>query len=272
MMILESSFKKNLNIFLIIFTSIFLVSAKPYTSQFLFRETDSENVKSYYPGDIQHISEGASPQLINYVSSRNIKKHGEILVQGILFTYKNEKARKVLFTSGIDNFMRHQMNRNQKGVWFYVLVMKPYQAYQHGKELRYRFIVDNIFINDPNASQEVDSLGEFISAYNYREHTPEPIFGVIPLKRKTAHTKEFLFRVCIPNTDRVSLIGNFNHWNQDLDIMQEIEEDIFEIRKFLPHGKYIYLYKAKGEYHIDTFNHQKRFHKAYGKVSYLQVK
>ena len=248
-----------------------MISAKPYTSQFLVQKSGSESVKMYYLEQIQRLSEAAPPQLIDYISSRNTKKYGKVLVRGVLFTYKNEGARRVLFASSIDNFVRYSMNRNEKGVWFYIFVLKPYQAQLHDREFKYRFIVDTIFVNDPNGYQKADSSGEYISVYNWGEHTFEPAFGVIPLKRKTTHTREFLFRVRIPNSSRVSLIGSFNHWNQDLDIMNEVADDIFELRKFLLHGEYIYLYRAEGEYHLDIYNHQKKSHNTYGKVSYLRV-
>ena len=123
MMILKPAFNKNLSL-LILLICLSMVSAKPYTSQFLPTFDNHEDASIFYPEQIQKLSEGIHPQFIYYISSINTRKYQKILIKGILFTYKNKMAKEVIFTSSIDNFGRYKMERNKQGVWFHILAPK----------------------------------------------------------------------------------------------------------------------------------------------------
>ena len=243
----------------------------PYSSEFLDNNS-IQNIKVYYSKNLQNLTRAVKPRMIHYISSENYLKHHKARVTGVLFTYQDREARRVIFTSSLDNFKRHGMTRNTKGIWYYLLSPKPYKSKKPQRKIRYRFLVDGAFENDANGDSETHSDGSQVSIYYFDQLDFEQDYGTLITKQGASHQSEVIFRVKMPGAHKVSLIGNFNHWNQELDIMKKVSQNVFEIRKELPQGKYIYLYRVSGEYHIDNINTLKKIHPVYGRVSYFEVK
>ncbi len=248
-----------------------LIFSLPYSSEFLDNNS-KKDIKTYYSKNLYNLTRALKPRIIHYITSENYLEYHKIRVTGVLFTYQDREAKNVIFTSSRDNFKRHQMTRNTKGVWYHLLSPKPYKLKKPQRKVRYRFLVDGAFENDANGDIETHSDGSQVSVYYFDQLDFEQDYGTLITKQGASHQSEIIFRVKIPGAHKVSLIGSFNHWNQELDTMKEVSKDVFEIRKELPQGKYIYLYRASGEYHVDTINTQKRRHPVYGRVSYFEIK
>ena len=250
------------------FTSLI---STPYSSEFL-ESGSKRNIKAYHSKQLNELSKAVKPRVIHYIASENYRKYGSIHVTGVLFTYQDEEARKVMFISSMDNFQRHPMTRNARGVWYHILPSKPYQLEAAQSKVRYQFLVDGSFETDAHGEIETSADGNRVSVYRFDPLDFKPGYGVLFSRGGPSYSQEVTFRVKIPSADEVSLIGNFNHWNHELDIMKKVAENVFEIRKKLPKGKYIYLYRTLGEYYMDEANIQKKFHPVYGRVSYFEVK
>ena len=103
------------------------------------------------------------------------------------------------------------------------------------------------------------------------------------LKTRLEYGKEILFRIYLPEASSVSLIGNFNGWNQNMDILKPAGDGYFELRKILPPGEYIYQYSVDGERKMlgkleidgraipDANHFEIRFHPVYGRSLYLKI-
>ncbi len=272
MILFDKLFYKNLllKVFVILIITNVVFSV-PYSSKFLSNNL-KKSIKIYYSKNIQSLRKALKPRFIHYVASENYLKYRQIRVTGILFTYDKKEARNVFFASSIDNFKQHLMSRNTKGIWYYILSPKPYKEKIPNRKIRYRFLVDGSFENDINGDMEINADGNQISVYYSDETNFKRAYGALISRDKKSYQKKIIFRTKIKNTQKVSLIANFNHWNPKLDIMVEVADGVFEIKKYLPKGKYTYLYRVAGEYHIDNVNTQKKHHPVYGLVSYFEVK
>ena len=62
------------------------------------------------------------------------------------------------------------------------------------------------------------------------------------------------FRLYKPNAKFISLVGDFNNWNPEDDILRRDENGVWTIRKKLSRGIYRYNYIIDGDWTIDLFN------------------
>lgn len=235
-------------------------------------EENKESIKTYYSKHIDNLRRAVQPRMINYVDTANYSRYGRLEVTGILFTYKDAHARMVQFVSDIDRFKPHAMMKNRRGVWYYLLIPEKYVSSKPVKKIRYKFMVDGIFEYDPTHNQfEEDRGNSFISTYYLTDDDISPHTGALILKDRPPYGRTVLFRIKAPEAARASVIGTFNRWDSSMDIMTRTEDGYFVLKKTLPPGEYIYLYRIDGETTLDKSNPDKKSHAVYGATSYLTI-
>ncbi len=228
--------------------------------------------KTYLYHQIHYLREAVRPRAIAYLDAALYRDRGVYGQNGILFTIKQPAARQVFFLSDADNFKPRLMTRGKRGVWYYLYAPEPYDSVEPRRKLRYKFRVDDHFQVDTSHEQrEEDGAGGFLSVYYLTEDDLSARQGVLVLRQSNRFQKEVLFRLRAPGAGRVSLVGNFNNWNSDLDIFANESPGVFVLKKTLPPGEYTYLFKVDGETKLDVENHNLRYHPVFGKVSYFKV-
>ena len=115
-----------------------------------------------------------------------------------------------------------------------------------------------------------------MSRFNFYNIPPEKQTSV------TVHNQSFSgqnelrmieFSIYLPNADVVSVTGNFNHWDSEMDYLKKEKNGIFRLRKKLLPGDYFYYYVIDGKYMLDVYNPDTRIlSDTEEKVSFLEVK
>lgn len=123
----------------------------------------------------------------------------------------------------------------------------------------YKFIVDGVWIEDPNASESVPNPYGSSNSVVYAGAAPEP--GVVRIAARGAETpaakiRDVLFSFRLDRTPRaVFLAGTFNDWKPDAQVMDGPDaEGRFRVRLALPPGEYQYKFVADGSWYHDPAN------------------
>jgi 1,4-alpha-glucan branching enzyme len=167
------------------------------------------------------------------------------VIKGILFTYKNRHVKKVEIAGNFSNWRGIKMDRGDNGVWFVLI-----GDYNSGDKIKYKFIIDGIWSNDPeNIDKEDDGIGSFVSVVEpVKEKDGKNVTYRITDKNKVE------FRIYKPYAAFISLVGDFNHWNPENDILKKGADGIWRLKKHIPLGKYKYKYIIDGKWSIDLYN------------------
>jgi len=72
--------------------------------------------------------------------------------------------------------------------------------------------------------------------------------------REIEGVKGVHFAVWAPNAEAVSVIGDFNHWNPENDLLKKGDDGIWRLRKRIPTGMYRYRYIIDGAWQPDIYN------------------
>jgi hypothetical protein len=118
------------------------------------------------------------------------------------------------------------------------------------EELRYRLVVDGLWINDPyNPDSEEDAFGRVFSLFDLRERpAPEAVSPEID----TEGTVTFSFRT-LPDR-AVSVAGDFNHWDPFWHRLQETQPGEYRLTVRMPPGRHFYYYVVNGQRVLDPIN------------------
>ena len=188
------------------------------------------------------LKKASSPKAINLVSLNDINPLK--LSKGILFTFKNRKAEIVKIAGSFSRWKDIKMNRNKNGVWYYFLE-EP-----ENKVIKYKFIVNGIWSIDPsNEIKENDNAGSYYSL-------AKPIQSEIGTRLTYIQKKKnyIEFRLYKPTAKFISIVGDFNHWNPENDILQKDHNGIWTLTKRIPKGQYRYKYIVDGKWETDLYN------------------
>jgi 1,4-alpha-glucan branching enzyme len=63
-----------------------------------------------------------------------------------------------------------------------------------------------------------------------------------------------VFRIYKPEASIVSVVGDFNGWNPENDLLRKGSDGIWRLEKRLASGTYRYKYVIDGQWLPDTFN------------------
>ena len=241
----------------------------------LIQREDIANTKDkelLYRSDLEGIINAAAPRLISLADSENYQKYGSVVVHGMLFTYKSQRARNVFLVTEKDQYARTRMEKNIHGVWYGLLILPEYDSSQPNRKIRYKYLVDDLFLHDPTHSNKIDDGSRgFISFTIVPEKLMKPKVGVILLPSEGVYGSRVLFRVKVDNARNISLVGTFNNWNSELDVMEKDMDGYFYLEKHLETGEHLFAYKIDGERKEALMPGELRRHPVFGTVNLINV-
>ncbi|RME90208.1 MAG: hypothetical protein D6767_07180 [Candidatus Hydrogenedentota bacterium] len=225
-----------------------------YSSEFLEEKNQTTKIRTYYPRHLNELRRAVPPRTIRYVDASNYNIYGKLIVQGVLFTYRDPNAKKVFWVSNTDGYKPHPMRRNHKGVWLFIYEPPFLSGEQPQRNIEYKFLVDGMFETDPtNSLKKDDGVGGFLSVYQLQEQDFIPATGVQVSRNKKVESRDVLIRIYAPDAKTAAVAGTFNSWNWDYDYMKKTKEGYFILHKRLLPGTYYYKYRIDGEWKIQTF-------------------
>ena len=224
---------KGFKIISVILLSVILTSSMPYDKKLVY----------YYT--LTQLKNAGSPEKIRVVITDNVSTGKPVIADGLLFTYKDRKAGKVLLSGNFSSWKMLKMVRGKDGVWFYFLSNNDFAG-----RVEYKFNVDGLWTEDPsNFARQDDKHGSYLSL---SDNDP-PSDGRLVTYKFTAKDR-ILFRTYKPEARIISVVGDFNGWNPEHDIMKRGNDGIWRLEKRLSAGVYRYKFIVDGEWLPDLFN------------------
>lgn len=143
------------------------------------------------------------------------------------------------------------------------------------KILEYKFRVDGLFTHDPSNPDSVeDGDGSLVSRLIAIPAGPNKLVTTRILEDSPYEELEYRtveFRIYAPDAEMVTLVGDFNHWDPEEDILKK-EKEVFTLIKKMKPGNYLYNFVQDGKIILDTFNQNTRLREDTGEISsYLIV-
>lgn len=203
----------------------------------------SVETEEYYR--LGRLTQASPPRHVRMVKISNMISSRSVISEGILFTYKNRNARNVQISGNFSAWRPRMMDRGKNGVWYYLL-----DDYIGKETVRYKFCVDGTWISDPiNEDRIDDRAGSYLSL-------------VEPCQRgegrhvtyRDLEDGRIEFRYFRPSARSVSLVGDFNHWNPEQDLLRKGNDGIWRVTKRLHAGTYRYRYLIDGSPAPDLYN------------------
>lgn len=206
--------------------------------------TQGQNLplQEYYV--LSKLKAAAPPHAMRLV--RNDTEYGTSSVQsGLVFSYKSRTAKKVSIAGDFSNWKPVKMTRNSQGVWYYFLA-----EYSASDIVRYKYIVDSVWTADPlNTSSLDDGYGSLVSISRGAQ-SPEGRRVTYRMIDKT--TVEF--RIYAPQAHYIAVVGDFNSWNPENDLLTKDDTHIWRVVKKLKKGTYRYKFVIDGTWQPDIYN------------------
>ncbi len=205
---------------------------------------DGPNTEIYY-NNLQNLKNSAPPQVIKAVKIDNIAYGKSMVVKGVLVTYKNRYAKNVMIAGDFSSWKLDLMDRSRHGVWYYLVDGKNLE-----KDKRYKFIVDGIWTADPMNSVKMDDrAGSCVSIINGMNGDEGKHLTYRLIDNNTIE-----FRLYEPRAKMISLVGDFNNWNPESDLLEKDRKGIWRLQKRLSGGIYRYRYIVDGRWVYDLYN------------------
>jgi 1,4-alpha-glucan branching enzyme len=220
-----------------------LIAAIPFF--FLSFNYDDAGMKTVYYSSLTSLKQSDTPRNVRLVHSGRRSGQSMLASEGILFTYKNRGARTVSISGNFRAWKTAAMERSDNGVWYYFL-----PAGEQGREIKYKFMVDGTWIMDPQNPERVDDgMGSYLSVAG-----PAVKAEGRQVSWRSIGKNSVEFRLWRPGAGIVSLVGDFNHWNPEDDLLSKGRDGIWRLRKKLFPGVYRYKYIIDGEWSPDIYN------------------
>jgi hypothetical protein len=155
----------------------------------------------------------------------------------------------------------HPYVRNESGIF-----VLGYRVPEGVEEIRYRIVVDGLWMNDPASPAERDFLGNPISLYRIEKEIPRSI--VNPTIEPDGGVR-FVFQG--KPGQRISISGDFNNWEPFIDFLSEIPDKpgFFSIRLRIKSGAHYYFFFSEGMRIMDPKNPEKAADPSGNEVSYF---
>jgi 1,4-alpha-glucan branching enzyme len=205
---------------------------------------DDRELKTTYYNNLKFLKQADEPQRLKMIRSGSGSGQSTLCEDGILFTYRSRGARSVRIAGSFNNWSAVRMERSDSGIWYYFL-----PAGNSNRDVTYKYLVDGIWTPDPlNPDRVDDRMGSYLSV-------TAPVAkaeGKHVTWRKIGSAVEF--RIYRPEASFISLVGDFNHWNPEDDLLTRGQDGIWRLRKRLFPGLYRYKFIVDGEWVPDTYN------------------
>ncbi len=224
---------------------------------------------------LETLRRAVAPRYVRVVNYRQYPSTRRYLEKGVLFTYYGYRSRRVMLAGDFNNWTPIPMHRNSMGVYYWILPVREVEGGRIVDTYKYKFVVDGIWTHDPTHQNFTDDgLGGYVSSY-YLDRPDVNRQATVRVIRETRPAAERLveFAIYQPNVENLSLVGDFNNWNPEHDVMTRGEDGIFRLRLRLRPGQYLYKYVADGRWILDSFNEDARYHNGIRELaSFLDLK
>jgi 1,4-alpha-glucan branching enzyme len=200
-----------------------------------------------YEYSLRLLEKASMPRQIRLIRTLSRGGTENLISNGVLFTYRNRNASRVQVAGDFTGWRPRAMKRSREGVWYYFLE----NSEDHKeKSVSYKFLVDGVWISDPsNPFKEDDGMGSYLS----RVRLPGEPEGKMVSYRMVGENR-VQFRIYRPDARFVSIIGDFNNWNPENDILTKGEDGIWRITRRLSAGTYRYKFVVDGKWVPDIYN------------------
>jgi 1,4-alpha-glucan branching enzyme len=208
--------------------------------------SNKENLRVENYENLTYLKNSSAPETLSMLNVRNIGSDSKQIQDGLLFTYDDRNAKIVEIAGNFSNWKPVIMTRSKHGIWYH------FQKTDSDEKIySYKYIVDGTWTKDPqNHYKNNDNVSSYISIVHVAE---KGLSKQITYKILSKDTVEFRFHK--PNAKFISLVGDFNNWNPENDLMTKDENGIWRLTKKLSSGKtYRYKFYIDGEWEVDTYN------------------
>lgn len=213
--------------------------------------------------DLLKLKEAGMPRMIRMLKIQNFSYQKPMISEGILLTYRNRNAERVKISGTFSHWRPLPMERGKYGVWVYLLTKGDPR-----KPVKYKFLVDGIWTSDPqNPRRMYDGNGSYVSAVDAPERQEGERVSYRLVSRNLVE-----FRIFKPQATLISVVGDFNNWNPENDILERTDGGIWRIRKRLSNGVYRYKFIVDGRWVPDYFNSNSASDEVGGICSVLRVR
>jgi hypothetical protein len=220
----------------VIFLPFLLIASAPYNNT-------SSGAEYYY--SFTQLKNSASPRAIKLIRVDNLRDRKSILDEGFIITFRNRDAKKVSIAGNFSNWLPVRMERGGSGVWFYFLPRSESLAV-----FKYKFISDGIWTCDPkNPDRGDDGYGSYVSIIQSSIASEGK-----HISYRAVDNNMIEFRIFSPGARFISIVGDFNNWNPENDILEKGNDGIWRKKKRLSRGVYRYKYIIDGEWKPDYYN------------------
>lgn len=203
--------------------------------------SNSGEPETHYYYNLQFLKDSRGPRPVQVLDPSGRHASGS---HGVLFTYKNRDAKSVAIAGNFSNWKPVAMQRSRHAVWYY------YHESEEAREFHYKYIVDGIWIYDPETIvRKDDGIGSYFSM------TSSP--QIQDLRRLTYRELDdgrIEFRIYKPEAKTIALVGDFNHWNPEHDLMRRDARGVWTVTKRLGSGSWRYQFVIDGEWLPDIYN------------------
>jgi len=241
-------------------------------------ENYDEKKTIYYEWQVESLKRAVSPRYIRLLDIGNYAESGRLLNKGVLFSYNGLKNEYVSVCGNFLNWECKPMKKNRFGIFYTIIPMYEEALNESSKELlkyKYKFFVDGLYVTDPsNDSKETDENNTY-SVY-YPEEPDIDTYASTKILEDSEddefNLRTVRFQIYLPNAETVSIVGDFNNWNNESDYMIRKKGGLFQLDLKLQPGTYYYNFIADGEMVNDLYNPNIKIRLPYGyKVSELTV-
>lgn len=206
---------------------------------------DDRALAIVYYNSLKFLKQADGPQKLRMISTGRGPGQSMLCQDGVLFTYRSRGARSVRIAGSFNGWKPVPMERSANGIWYHFL-----PAVSSARDVTYKYMVDGIWTPDPlNDDRRDDRMGSYISV-------TEPV-----VKTEGKHVSwrkigknAIEFRIYRPDASCISLVGDFNNWNPENDLMARGQDGIWRLRKKLFPGTYRYEFIVDGEWFPDIYN------------------
>lgn len=147
-----------------------------------------------------------------------------------------------------ENFSRiHRFVKNENNVF---MLIYPLPENKELDELRYRLVVDSLWMPDPENDKSVaDANGLKLSSVSVPRRFTRVTTSPFVL---TDGRVKFIYRG--PPNRNVYLVGDFNNWDPFMHKMRKNEKGVYEITVWLTPGNHYYYFLSNGIRVLDPLN------------------
>ena len=196
---------------------------------------------------VQSVTSSQAPRLVGDVVLFGYKPAGAVRFVGARF---GNEGYAILHTYTI----------NDNGVF-----VLDYELPEGVQELRYRMVVDGLWMADPsNSSYTTDELGNTISVFTIAREPVRPV-----VNPKVTANRSLLFTYKGESGMQVSIAGDFNDWDPFIDYFAETTPGTYQASIRVLPGEHFYYFYLGGRRILDPSNPQSGYDPSGNEVSYF---